>query len=151
MNYIGKQPIEKLVAMVANNNPTIDESLWYIDTGASHHITSELGNLQISSPYHGSDSVQLGNGDSLLISNIGNMPCSTGGTTFSMNKVLHCPQASNLLSVKRFAHDNCCLYQFDDDHFLIKDKIIGMSLHHGHAEGEKYHQSLFDAAYVGCR
>lgn len=57
MNYIGKQPVEKLVAMVANKNIVADDSLWYTDMSASHHITSELGNLQISSPYHGSDSV----------------------------------------------------------------------------------------------
>ena len=67
MNYIGRQSTKKLVAMVANKNNVADESVWYTDTGALHHITSELRNLQISSPNQGSDLVQIGNGDTLLI------------------------------------------------------------------------------------
>ena len=137
MNYIGRQPAEKLAAMVASKNSVTDESLWYTDTGASHHVTSELGHLQIATPYHGSDSVQIGNGDTLPISNVGSFMCLAGDTTFSMHKLLHCPKASfNLLSVKRFARDNCCVFQFDDDGFLIKDKISGKTLHQSHAEGD---------------
>ena len=65
--------------------------------------------------------------------------CSAGDTTFSMHKVLHCPKASfNLLFVKRFACDNCCVFQFDDDGFLIKDKISGKTLYQSHAEGDMY-------------
>ena len=113
--------------------------MWYTDTGASHHIIFELGHLQISTPYHGSDSVQIGNGDTLSISNVGSLICSAGDTNFSMPKVLHCPEATfNLLSVRRFARDNYCIFQFDDDGFLIKDKITWKIFHQGHVEGDMY-------------
>ena len=139
MSYIGRQPANKLIAMVASKNATSNDSLWYTDTGASHHTTSDLGNLQISSPYNGSDSVQLGNGDMLSISNIGSLSCSIGGPHFSMNHVLHCPRPSfNLLSVKRFAQDNYCLFQFDENGFIIKDKTTGRILHQGQADGDMY-------------
>ncbi|KAF8019975.1 hypothetical protein BT93_G0612 [Corymbia citriodora subsp. variegata] len=62
MNYAyhGRNPPEKLAAMAIA--PPTDDSTWYTDTGASHHITADLGNLSISAPYSGSDEVQVGNG-----------------------------------------------------------------------------------------
>ncbi|CAH9079802.1 unnamed protein product [Cuscuta epithymum] len=41
-------------------NPTTPN--WLLDTGATHHITSDLNNLQIHSDYNGPDSVMLGDG-----------------------------------------------------------------------------------------
>ncbi|KAH6764971.1 hypothetical protein C2S52_013978 [Perilla frutescens var. hirtella] len=35
---------------------------WYADSGATAHITHDLANLQISSPYSGSELLQVGNG-----------------------------------------------------------------------------------------
>ncbi|CAH9077398.1 unnamed protein product [Cuscuta epithymum] len=35
---------------------------WLLDTGATHHITSDLNNLAIHSDYNGNDSVLMGNG-----------------------------------------------------------------------------------------
>ncbi|KAK1661497.1 hypothetical protein QYE76_049656 [Lolium multiflorum] len=35
---------------------------WYMDTGATEHLTNELGNLDTREPYHGSDKVHNANG-----------------------------------------------------------------------------------------
>ncbi|KAK1630656.1 hypothetical protein QYE76_004971 [Lolium multiflorum] len=35
---------------------------WYMDTGATDHLTNELGNLDTREPYHGSDKVHTANG-----------------------------------------------------------------------------------------
>ncbi|CAH9098379.1 unnamed protein product [Cuscuta epithymum] len=44
---------------------------WLLDTGATHHITSDLNNLAIHSDYNGSDSVMMGNGNGVPISHTG--------------------------------------------------------------------------------
>ncbi|CAH9084670.1 unnamed protein product [Cuscuta epithymum] len=35
---------------------------WLLDTGATHHITSDLNNLHVHSDYIGDDSVAMGDG-----------------------------------------------------------------------------------------
>ncbi|XP_010544446.1 PREDICTED: uncharacterized protein LOC104817067 [Tarenaya hassleriana] len=51
--------------------PSFDPNPWLVDSGASHHITSELDNLAIHSPYHGNDDVVLGDGSGLSITHKG--------------------------------------------------------------------------------
>ena len=139
MNYIGCQSVEKLVAMVAQKNPNSDESTWYTDTSASHHITFEIGNLSLADSYNGTDTVMMGNGEVLSIQNIGNSTLLAGDNTFRLNNVLHCPSSHyNLLSVRRFAQDNSCFFQFDDNSFVIKDKTTRQVLHQGLVEGKMY-------------
>ncbi|PRQ17015.1 putative transcription factor interactor and regulator CCHC(Zn) family [Rosa chinensis] len=38
-------------------------SLWYLDSGATNHITADLNNLSIHTPYNGPDTVTIGNGE----------------------------------------------------------------------------------------
>jgi len=46
------------------------EPSWVVDSGATNHITSNLSNLSLQSPYNGNDKVAVGNGKKLPISNI---------------------------------------------------------------------------------
>ncbi|KAL5558214.1 hypothetical protein UlMin_034425 [Ulmus minor] len=50
-----------ILAMVASSNSPADES-WYLDSGANHHLTQNLGNLTSTTPYTGTDRVTIGNG-----------------------------------------------------------------------------------------
>ncbi|KAJ8625636.1 hypothetical protein MRB53_034166 [Persea americana] len=68
--FQGCHPPQRLAAMVASHQPNLSQS-WYSDTGATHHVTSDLDNISIHAPYHGSGSVQVGNGAALSISNTG--------------------------------------------------------------------------------
>lgn len=97
MNYAykGRHPPEKLAAMAAS--ASMDDSTWYSDTGATHHITGDLGNLSLSAPYEGSDSVRVGNGQGLSISHTRSGLLPTPSHTFQLTNVLHCPQASSNL------------------------------------------------------
>uniref|UniRef100_A0A0D3AH30 Retrovirus-related Pol polyprotein from transposon TNT 1-94-like beta-barrel domain-containing protein n=2 Tax=Brassica oleracea var. oleracea TaxID=109376 RepID=A0A0D3AH30_BRAOL len=45
-----------------------DSSTWLLDSGASHHMTSDLANLSLHTPYNGGDDVILGDGSGLNIS-----------------------------------------------------------------------------------
>jgi hypothetical protein len=44
---------------------------WYMDSGATEHLTSEMGKLHTTEPYHGSDKVHTANGAGMHISHIG--------------------------------------------------------------------------------
>lgn len=48
-----------------------DSSTSLVDTGASHHMTSDLANLSLHAPYNGGDEVMLGDGSGLHITHSG--------------------------------------------------------------------------------
>jgi hypothetical protein len=77
---------------------------WYPDSRASHHITSDLANLNLKAKeYGGFDQIRVGNGTGLSIKHIGTAQISTLYFTFQLNNVLHVPQMrKNLLSVHQF-------------------------------------------------
>ncbi|KAJ4967842.1 hypothetical protein NE237_014543 [Protea cynaroides] len=49
------------------NSPSYDSS-WYTDSGATHHLTSDLSNLSLSAPYNGTNQVSVANGTGSQIS-----------------------------------------------------------------------------------
>ncbi|KAK9943480.1 hypothetical protein M0R45_009087 [Rubus argutus] len=92
--------------------PSAPPSLWYADSGTTHHITNDLNNLSIATEYHGSDHVSTANGDSMPISHISSstVVCAsptlgfsaTSGSSLKLNSILYVPSASdNLLSINK--------------------------------------------------
>lgn len=47
------------------------DTYWYMDTGTTDHITSELEKLTARDKYHGGDQVQAANGSGIEITHIG--------------------------------------------------------------------------------
>ena len=64
-------------AITCTSNPN-----WLVDSAASHHVTGDLRNLSTHSPYHGSDSVIVGNGMGLGISHTGSISLCTSNSKF---------------------------------------------------------------------
>lgn len=60
-----------------NSQSTGSSSDWFVDSGATHHITSQLGNLNLSTPYQGTSKLVVGNGSTVPIMNVGSMEIST--------------------------------------------------------------------------
>jgi hypothetical protein len=78
-----------LTAYAANSSYSPDIN-WYPDTGAIHHITSDLNNLNLhSESYDGLDQIQVGNGTYLAIKNIGASKLSP--SNFSLRNILYVP------------------------------------------------------------
>lgn len=96
---------------------------WYLDTGASNHVTSDLSSLTLHSPYRGPSKVSVGNGQTLDIQNIGSSILPTPYHTFCLKNMLDLPSLSvNNLSVQHFAADNICRLIFYDKNFAIQEK-----------------------------
>ena len=64
-----------------DNTPT---PTWLLDNGASHHVTSDLSNRSLHSPYSGSDDVMIGDGSSLQITHSSSTTLSTSSKTFQL-------------------------------------------------------------------
>ncbi|XP_020679061.1 uncharacterized protein LOC110097154 [Dendrobium catenatum] len=64
LNY---QPVQQ--AFLSADAPSSDD--WFLDTGATSHLTSNLQHLQTPQTYTGSSQIQVGNGQLLPIANSG--------------------------------------------------------------------------------
>lgn len=98
---------------------------WYPDSGATHHISNDLSNLNSSTEYHGGTQLQLGNGVGVKIANIGQLNVTSSAVASKnllLDNILHVPDITrNLLSVSKFAKDNNAFFEFHPDFCLVKD------------------------------
>ncbi|KAL5758821.1 hypothetical protein ACOSP7_021432 [Xanthoceras sorbifolium] len=63
-------PQQHMTAMIAAPSTVADPN-WYVDSGATNHITPDFNNLSINSEYKGTNRLAVGNGQKLPISHIG--------------------------------------------------------------------------------
>jgi hypothetical protein len=139
-SYQGKHPPPQLAAMAAQTNATFEDQPWFADSGANTHITNDLENLSIQQPFQSDDTVAVGNGTGLTIENTGSSTLqSSSNSTFHLNKVLHCPQATaNLLSIQCFCLDNDCYFILTAHYFYVKDYQTHAVLLEGRSENGLY-------------
>jgi hypothetical protein len=106
---------------------------WYTDTGATHHLTSNLANLNVhSKEYLGSDQIWVGNGKGLSVAHTGTTTLSTPHSSFLLKNVLHVPKITkNLIYVQKFTCDTNTFMEFHPSYFLVKDRLTKKLLHTG--------------------
>ena len=94
---------------------------WHTNSEASHHISSDLANLNLKAKeYGGSNQIRVGNGTSLSIKHIGTAQISIPSFKFQLNNVLHVPQIrKKLLSVHQFTN---AYFEFHPYNFFVKDQ-----------------------------
>ena len=98
---------------------------WYLDSGATNHVTNALGNININSEYQGNEKLTVGNGEKLMISHVGNSMLSTSNPHkhIALNDILFVPSITkNLISISRLLHDNDIDIEFKKSVCFIKDK-----------------------------
>ena len=122
-----RAPSAYLAARQHNPSPE-----WHPDTGATHHLTNEMSNIQLTQEdYTGHDQIQVANGAGLKITRSGKSTMSSPSKSFILNQILLVPEITkNLLSVHRFCRDNNVFFEFHDFFFLVKD-YLGNVLHRG--------------------
>jgi histone deacetylase 1/2 len=110
---------------------------WYMDTGATDHITSDLEKMTVRDKYHGREQVHAANGLGMEINNVGHTFLHS--PDLHLKNILHVPQAhKSLCSVNHLARDNNVILEFHPNHFSIKEQVTKKVLHKGICEGGLY-------------
>ncbi|KAJ0011021.1 hypothetical protein Pint_34054 [Pistacia integerrima] len=118
---------------------TLEDPSWYADTGASHHVTNDLGNLHQKQDYSGKNFLVVGNGSKLDISHIGNLQLPTQQKDLLLNNVLCGPNITkNLLSKSQLVADNKVNVEFNSFGCFVKDKLTGLVMLQGKLEDGLY-------------
>ncbi|KAG9444821.1 hypothetical protein H6P81_016161 [Aristolochia fimbriata] len=111
LSYQPSAPPEAHSAQLDNSS----DSVWYIDYGASHHISSDASLLTDSGSYNGPDQVMLSNRSGLPISAIGTLNLTP---SLPLQGVLSVPSSlKNLLSVSKLTSDHNCQVILDSNGF----------------------------------
>ena len=100
-------------------------SLWFVDNGVTHHMTTDSNNLDVSNHYSSTCNVVVGNGQTLDISSVGrtSFPSHKPFKSLHLTNVLHVPQITkNLISVDKFTQDNDVILEFDSHYYFVKNK-----------------------------
>lgn len=104
---------------------------WYMDTGATHHLTGEMGKLtgemgklSTQEPYRGHDQVHTANAAGMHISHVGQASLLTSNhKSLHLRNVLGVPSGTcSLLSVPQLTRDNNVFTKFHHFYFFIKDR-----------------------------
>jgi hypothetical protein len=93
---------------------------WVVDSDATHHTTSSVGNISTLRPLASSNpsSIIVGNVSSLLITSVGD---SILLRSFYLNNILLAPDMVQcLLFVRRFTIDNWCSMEFYPFDFICE-------------------------------
>ncbi|KAI0494727.1 hypothetical protein KFK09_024870 [Dendrobium nobile] len=108
-------------ALAADSNSASNDC-WYLDSGASSHMTKSLENLSISNPYQGSDSITIGDGSNVSIAHSGKGLLPTPSRKLTLSHILHTPALQyNLLSISQLTRDNNISIMFEPNGFILKD------------------------------
>lgn len=129
-------PDERHVAAATHAAYGVDTN-WYLDTGATDHITGELDKLAVRERYKGNNQIHAANGAGMSIKHIGHSVISSPSRRLHLNNILHVPQAKkNLISAHCLVDDNFIFLEFHSKYFLVKDRatrntILKGSRHQG--------------------
>ncbi|RVW77775.1 Retrovirus-related Pol polyprotein from transposon RE2 [Vitis vinifera] len=97
---------------------------FYVDSGATAHITNDPSKMSQVIPYKGHDAIFVGNGEALRISHIGEARLKTKHRDLKLKKLLVVPEIKkNLLSIRQLTSDNACSIEFSSTGFVIKDQL----------------------------
>ncbi|PKU71363.1 Retrovirus-related Pol polyprotein from transposon TNT 1-94 [Dendrobium catenatum] len=128
-NYVPTQTSSKNQSALLANSDNNNVSDWYIDSGASSHMTNKFDNLANAHEYLGQDSVTIGDGRSIQIAHSGTGILPTPTSTLLLSRLLHVPSLSyNLLSISKLVQDNPISITFDANGFVFKDRMTGLPI-----------------------
>lgn len=113
-------PSANMVSMYPSSN-SIAGYNWFPDTGTTHHATRDISALSHSQEYTGTDMLQVGDGNSLSIHNIGSSSLPANNCSLQLNNILHVPSLQkSLLFVSQFTKDNNVYFEFHPSCFFVK-------------------------------
>lgn len=100
------------------------EPFWYLNFGAFDHVTLDVSNLSISTPYAGNDQLVVGNDKIINIARVGSfhfLSQTLVKCELVLDKILQVPNITkNLLSVAQLWKDNNVYFEFHATFFLSR-------------------------------
>ena len=123
----------------ASLSSSITPSTWFLDSGASNHMTSVEHSFLDSHPYLGKEKITTANGDQLLISGVGTITLSSvTGQSITLSNVYFVPKLSaNLLSVGQLI-DEGYLVNFSSSGCVIQGRQTGKVIATGSKHGRLF-------------
>jgi len=101
------------------SNHHSDANPWILDSGATHHVTTESANLE---GYTGNEEVSMGDGKTIPITHTGLTQIKASNSNFMLSNTLCAPAIKkNLISVAKFCTDNLTSIEFFPHSFLVQD------------------------------
>jgi hypothetical protein len=112
-------------ALVAEPTPSSLSRAWFLDFGATTHVTPNMNCPLSHQPYTESDKVYIGNGSDLYISHTGTSSLVNVGGSLVLNNVLCVPQLTkNWLNISQLTKDNKVIVEFISNSCFVKDQHI---------------------------
>ena len=132
-------------AYVANLEDSSHEG-WYLDSGATHHITNNMANMHVREEFKGLDQLTIGNGQGLIITHIDDayfnyksLHTAYKHTPITLKDILLVHSiAKNLISISKLTTDNNLSIEFVGNVCYVKDSLKGRVLLQGLAEKGLY-------------
>ncbi|GJR94789.1 ribonuclease H-like domain-containing protein [Tanacetum coccineum] len=122
---------------------------WYMDTGATSHLSSHTGNLQTSSLNRNFHSVIVGNGSSIHVTHSGHVQIPNPYRPLHLRNVLVTPNIiKNLVLVRKFTTDNKCSIDFDPYGFTVRDYHTRQTLLRCDSTGDLYPLHVAASAFA---
>lgn len=116
-------PPSTFEAYVTTSTLPAPSTEWFLDSGATHHVTGDLNNLSSFAFYNSKDQLQIGNGMGMHIKHIGFSNFSVSKHTIHLSNILHVPMfTKNLLSLTQLLHDNDLTITFSSNSCVVKDR-----------------------------
>ena len=122
-----------------------DDGIWYIDSGAAAHVTSDAGKFSHLTPYTGNGTIVIGDGSHHPISHTGNVSLSLPESQLPLSNVLLTPAIQkNILSVSKLVDETNSSVEFTPSVYL-KDLHTKKTLAKGERRGNMY---VFEESHV---
>ncbi|CAB77880.1 putative reverse transcriptase [Arabidopsis thaliana] len=138
-NQLTQIPANLAAAFGTTTMPDPTDASWYMDTGATTHLTAQPGTLHSLFNSSSSPSVVVGNGSSVPTKAIGYSFLPSKIRPLHLHNVLVCPSIiKNLVSVRQFTKDNYVSVEFDPFGFSIKDFNTWTNLLRCNSDGPLY-------------
>ncbi|KAG8473650.1 hypothetical protein CXB51_035527 [Gossypium anomalum] len=134
--------LQTSVASTTATPSVVSDLLWYPDSGATAHMTSDPVKLTNCTSYTGQGKVLVGNGSYASIFHVGDSSISSSSHNLSINNLLFVPAIhKSLLSISKFAKDNQVFFEFHPSCCYVKDLATHRILLHG-IESNRLYQLL---------
>ncbi|GJU66123.1 retrovirus-related pol polyprotein from transposon TNT 1-94 [Tanacetum coccineum] len=122
---------------------------WYMDTGATSHLSSHTGNLHTSSLNRNFHSIIVENGSSIPVTHSGHVQIPNPYRPLHLRNVLVTPNIiKNLVSVRKFTTDNKCSIDFDPYGFTVRDYHTRQTLLRCDSTGDLYPLHVAASAFA---